>query len=123
MGSYARSSTCPADPSSIESFSSKDCILRRLLPNLILHAIQVYLVPFALDLCKHFRIHGASNPKGCRLDPWRVYHDAAAALHGPPCRGSERLEEIVNAMRDSRPIFSNCPFFFSPKDEHVVLPD
>src|SRR5438094_7596059 len=42
MGSQARSSTCPADPSSIESFSSKDCILRRLLPSLILHAIQVY---------------------------------------------------------------------------------
>ena len=96
--------------------------MRRLLPNLVLHAIHVYLVPFALDLRKLSHIHCASDPGDCGLDPWRVYHDAATALHGPPCRGYERLEEIVNAMRDSRPIFSNC-HFFSPKDEHVVLPD
>src|SRR5213080_2813575 len=106
MGSYARSSTCPADPSSIESFSSKDCILWRLLPNLVLHAIQVYLVPFALDLCKHSRIHCASDPGDCGLDPWRVYHAIATSLHRSPCRGSERLAETVNGVRDSRPIFS-----------------
>lgn len=86
--------------------------MRRLLPNLVLHAIQVCLVPFALDLCKHSRVHGASNPEGCGLDPWRVYHDVAASLHRSPRGGSERLEEIVNALRDSRPIFSNCHFSF-----------
>jgi len=112
MGSYARSSTCPADPSSIESFSSKDCILRRLLPNLVLHAIQVYLVPSALVLRKHSRVHGACNPEGCGLDPWRVYQDVATSLHRSPRGGSERLEEIVNALRDSCPIFSNCHFSF-----------
>src|SRR5437867_644557 len=116
MGSYARSSTCPADPSSIESFWSKDCISWRLLPNLVLHAIQVYLVPFALDLCKHSRVHGASNPEGRGLEPWRVYHYVAASLHHSPRGGSERLEQIVNALRDSRPIFSNCHFSF-----HVTM--
>ena len=97
--------------------------MRRLLPNLVLHAIQVYLVPLALDLCKHSRVHGASNPDGGGLDPWRVYQDVAASLHRSPRGGSERLEETVNGVRDSRPIFSNCHFSFSPNDEHVVLLD
>ena len=85
--------------------------MRRLLPNLVLHAIQVYLVLSALDLCKNSRVHGASSPEGCGLDPLRVYHAIAASFHRSPCRGSERLEETVNGVRDSRPIFSNCHFF------------
>jgi len=98
----------PSNPSPL-----RIAFLRCLLPNLVLHAIQVYLVPFALDLCKHSHIHCASDPGDCGLDPWRVYHDVAASLHRSPRGGSERLEETVNGVRDSRPIFSNCHFSFT----------
>src|SRR2546422_9268239 len=122
MGSYPTPSICPADPSSIKSFSSAYWILWRLLPNLVLHAIQVYLVASSLDLCKHSRIHCVWDPWDYGLDPWRLYNVVAASFHRSPCRGSERLDETVNAVRDSRPIFSNC-HFLSPNDEDAVLPD
>src|SRR5207302_9570503 len=118
----ARSTTCPDDPRSIESFSFVACILKCLLPNLVLHAIQVYLVPSALDLSTRSRVHGASDKQDCRLDHWRLYHVVAASFHRSPCRGSERVEEIVNALGDPCPIFSNCHFLFT-NDENVVPPD
>src|SRR2546428_10524227 len=98
----------PSNPSPL-----RIAFLRRLLPHLVLHAIQVYLVPFALDLCNYSSVHGASSPEGCGLDPWRVYHDVATSLHRSPRGGSERLEETVNGVRDSRPIFSNCHCSFN----------
>jgi len=97
----------PSNPSPL-----RIAFLRRLLPHLVLHAIQVYLVPFALDLCNYSSVHGASSPEGCGLDPWRIYHDVATSLHCSPRGGSERVEETVNAVRDSCPIFSNCHFSF-----------
>jgi hypothetical protein len=40
------------------------------------------------------------------------YHAFTASVHRSPGGGPERLEEVVNAVRDSRPIFSNCHFSF-----------
>ncbi len=83
-----------------------------LLPNLVLHAGQVDPVPSALDLCKRFRVHGASHKQDCRVELWRLHYVVAVSFQRSSCRGAKGLEEIVNAVRDSRPIFSNCHFSF-----------
>jgi len=98
-----------------------DCILKCLLPNLVLHAGQVDPVPSALDLRKCSRVHGASDKQDCWLDPWRRYDAIAASFHRSLRRGSERLEETVNALRDSRPIFPNCHFSHLDNEDVVLL--